>query len=217
MDELRARLHEIQRLLDDDESALRLGQALQASQQEHLQASRELEDAEREVQKQKTKIEQSEASLYSGSVKNPKELQDLQLELASLKRYLVTLEDRQLEAMQAEEDASQRLAGVQRERDSLKEEYAHQAVALNQERATVQKDLDRLRAERQATVADLDPAQLQRYDTLRQERNGVAVVAVKDGACSACGTTLTPSQEQQARSTAQLTDCPTCKRILFAN
>ena len=59
------------------------------------------------VNKQKVKIEQSEASLYSGNVTNPKELQDLQNEAAALKRYLVTLEDRQLEAMLEVETAEQ--------------------------------------------------------------------------------------------------------------
>jgi predicted nucleic acid-binding Zn-ribbon protein len=57
-------------------------------------AQNTLKHAEAEVGRQKVKIEQSESNLYSGNVKNPKELQDLQNEIAALKRYLITLEDR---------------------------------------------------------------------------------------------------------------------------
>ena len=46
-----------------------------------------------------------EKRLYSGTVTNTKELQDLQDEGVALKRRIVALEDRQLEAMIAQEDA----------------------------------------------------------------------------------------------------------------
>ncbi|MGZ9220523.1 MAG: C4-type zinc ribbon domain-containing protein [Anaerolineales bacterium] len=40
---------------------------------------------------------------------------------------------------------------------------------------------------------------------------------MSDGSCAACGTTLTPSQQQIARSTSQLIYCPSCGRILYAD
>ena len=68
-----------------------------------------MKQSEAEVEKQRIKIEQTEASLYGGHVHNPKELQDLQKDVASLKRHLETLEERQLEAMLVVETIRKRL------------------------------------------------------------------------------------------------------------
>jgi len=72
-------------------------------------ASRSAEDM---VDLQRQKIEQTEGSLYGGSVQNPKELQDLQMEAEALKRHLGTLEDRLLEAMLEAEEAELRRASA---------------------------------------------------------------------------------------------------------
>jgi predicted nucleic acid-binding Zn-ribbon protein len=217
MDEIHQRLDKIQQILDNDEASRQVKRALTEAATAFKLAAQQLKLSEQEVEKQKTKIAQSEASLYGGAVKNPKELQDLQLELAALKRHLTTLEDRQLEAMETEEAASQRLQDIQAQNESLQEKLSGQFKILEEERSTKNKDLERLKAERLAAMKSLEPNFLALYDELRQERNGVAVVLVNDGACSACGTTLTPSQQQNARSTTQIMNCPTCGRILFAN
>ena len=88
---------------------------------------------------------------------------------------------------------------------------------MTAEQSELNKDLERLDAERSAALSPLDPSLLTVYDGLRQQKRGLAIAAVSDGACAACGTTLTPAQLQSARSTAQLNNCPTCGRILYAN
>ena len=67
-----------------------------------------LRDIELQVQSTRTKRETTEKRLYSGSVTNPKELNDMQNEIASLKKWLSELEDRTLEAMVEVEDAERR-------------------------------------------------------------------------------------------------------------
>ena len=97
MDEIHARLEEICRILENDEELRQAKEQVAESEANHKLSLHKLKQAETETEKQKVKIEQTEASLYSGNVKNPKELQDLQNESASLKRHLETLEERQLE------------------------------------------------------------------------------------------------------------------------
>ena len=63
----------------------------------HKDAERALKLSESEVEKQQIKIQQTEASLYGGKVHNPKELQDLQKDIVSLKRHLETFSQRQLQ------------------------------------------------------------------------------------------------------------------------
>ena len=217
MDEIRMRLEEIRRIIENDEE-MRQAKAFEAEREAiHKSAEHKLKLAESEVDKQRVKIEQTEASLYSGNVKNPKELQDLQNESASLKRYLGTLEERLLEAMLEEEEAERERQMASREIEKIQARLANQNVTLTKEQSELGKELQRLESERDAALSPLDAKLLQAYGDLREQRRGVAVVEISDGACAACGTTLTPSQRQSARSATQIYNCPTCGRILFAN
>lgn len=217
MDKISARLDEIRRTLENDKELRRAKEQIDETEAAHKLTLQTLKLAEEEVGKQKVKIEQSEASLYSGAVKNPKELQDLQNEAASLKRYLGTLEERQLEAMLEEEAAEQANQTTLHKLEKVRTHLADQNATLTTEQADLNNELERLESERQATLTPLDTSLLGVYEELRQQRRGLAVAEISEGACIACGTTLTPSQNQSARSTTQIYKCPTCGRILFAN
>jgi hypothetical protein len=217
MDEIHMRLEEIRRILENDEELRQAKEQVAEGEAEHKLSLNRLKQAESEAEKQKVKIEQTEANLYSGNVKNPKELQDLQNESASLKRYLETLEERLLEAMLEEEATEQAKDEASGNLEKVQACLANQHIELTTEQDNLNKELQRLESERQAVRSPLDPSLLNAYENLRQQRRGVAVVEVSDGACAACGTTLTPSQRQSARSATQIFNCPTCGRILFAN
>lgn len=217
MDEIRTRLEEIRQTLENDQEMRQAKKQVAETEAMLNLAQHSLNQAEAEVNKQKIKIEQSVSNLYSGNVKNPKELQDLQSEVAALKRHLETLEDRQLEAMLEEETAEQANQAALDKQERVKARLADQNQTLTAEQTELNKDLERLDAERQAALSPLDPDLLTVYDQLRQQKRGLAIAAVSDGACAACGTTLTPAQLQSARSTSQIDHCPTCGRILFAN
>lgn len=216
MDVIRERLEEIRITLENDEDLRKTKDQVTKTETAHKSAQEKLKRAEAEVEKQKVKIEQAEASLYSGNIKNPKELQDLQKESASLKRYLETLEERQLEAMLEEESKEQSEQAALDLLEKVKARLANQNVTLMAEQKDLGKEFERLESERQAALAPLDTGLLTVYDQLRQDRRGLAVAKISDGACVACGTTLTPSQNQNAHSTNQILNCPTCGRILFA-
>jgi len=217
MDEIRTRLDEIRQTIENDDELRRAKHQVAEAEAKLKLAQLALKQAEAEVNKQKVKIEQSEANLYSGNVKNPKELQDLQMELAALKRHLETLEDRQLEAMLEEETADQVEQEALGKLERVKARLADQNQTLTAEQSLLNKELEKLDEERQAALHPLDPSLLTVYDDLRQQKRGLAVAAVSEGACAACGTTLTPAQFQNSRSTSQIYNCPTCGRILYAN
>ena len=99
MDIIDNRLNEIARILDADETLKLAEAAVQQKQQELRQEKLSMQKIDDAVQAQKIKIETSNASLYGGKIQNPKELQDLQNEIISLKKHLAVLEDQELEAM----------------------------------------------------------------------------------------------------------------------
>ncbi len=213
IDQIKARLQTIQHTLEHD-SALSAAQAHHDNAQGALLAAeRSLRHSEGEVTTQKIKLEQAESSLYSGRVQNPKELQDLQKDVTSLKRHLVTLEDRQLDDMIRLEEAQSELESTRASLDAVTARVASQNAALFAERSTLQQHLERANTERQAAHAALDAPNLNLYERLRQKRHGVAVTTVSEGACDSCGAPLPPGLHQQAKT--QLTHCPGCNRILF--
>ncbi len=216
IDKTRNRLEAIRQTLENDEELQRAKTRLAQAETRHQETERTLRQAEAEVQSQHIKIEQSESMLYSGSVQNPKEVQDLQNNVASLKRHLATLEDLQLEAMLTHEEAEHALEAAQAALDIVKARLRDQNHTLAEEQAALNKDQMRLTAERQAILPALKDEARTLYDQLRQSRRGVAVALVNDGTCAACGSTLTPSQQQSVRSSTQITRCPSCGRILYA-
>lgn len=217
IDQTQARLKTIQQTLESDAELRAVAERLTLAENQYREAERVLKLSEAEVDKQRVKIEQSEGSLYSGTVHNPKELQDLQKDVASLKRYLATLEDRQLESMIAAEEAEQALLSARADFERVRARLQEQHQDLTRESESLQRNLERLQAERLAVMADIADQALHTYDRLRREKRGLAISAIADNACEACGTTLTPSQQQTARSMNQLFHCPTCGRILYAN
>ncbi|MDO8752621.1 MAG: C4-type zinc ribbon domain-containing protein [Anaerolineales bacterium] len=217
MDRASAQLDTIRITLENDtelRSALERAETTQTHNQHSLH---EMKNTEADVDSQKIKIEQAESSLYGGTVKNPKELQDLQKDVASLKKYLVTLEERQFEAMLKAETSEADLKIARTELKKIQARLGSEHGKLIEEQSTLATQLERLTDERQAALAPIESNLLQTYEALRQQKRGVAVAEINDNACVSCGTTLNASIQQNARSQKQLVNCPSCGRILFAN
>lgn len=216
LDRARARLAEIERLM--------LGStAVHTARRSHEQALAALrggqaavKDAERDVATQRVKLEGAERSLYGGAVRNPKELQDLQADVESLKRHLATLEDRLLEAMLALEDlesiARQAAETLSHAEAGLLAEHA----SLTAERDQLQARAETLQGEREAALAGVAEKDLALYARLRESMGGKALVLLKDDSCSACGVGLSASECQIVRNSAEPVRCHQCGRILYA-
>jgi uncharacterized protein len=217
IDQIQARLKTIQQTLENDAALRAANEGFASAETRYRDAERVLKLSEAEVEKQRLKIEQTEASLYGGKVHNPKELQDLQKDVASLKRHLETLEERQLEAMIAAETAENELQAAKTDLDRVQSNVKEQNKDLAHEGEMLRKNLEPLNAERQAVVTDIASQALSVYDQLRKQKRGLAITTISENSCEACGTSLTPSLQQNARSASQLFHCPTCGRILYAN
>ena len=217
IDRIQSRLKIIQQTLENDAELRSANDQFMAAEAKLKDAEHVLKQSELEVEKQRIKIQQTEASLYGGLVHNPKELQDLQKDVASLKRHLETLEERQLEAMDLAETVEKELQSANTVLERIKDNRGDQLRELTEESEALNKDLERLFSERSAVMKDLEARAVNIYDQLRKQRRGLAVTTISDGSCTACGTSLTQSLQQSARSTSQLFNCPSCGRILFAN
>ena len=217
IDRLQARLHTIQEILDDDAELRQLNEQAGTIEALYQAAEQALKLAEEDVQSQHIKIEQTQSSLYGAKSHSPKELQDLQNDLASLKRHLVVLEDRQIEAMMASETAEADLQSAQAKLLVGQAGQAEKNKGLRLEQGSLKNDLDRFFVERNAVARVIPPTELALYDQLRQQHRGIAVAVIGDNSCGACGSTLSLAQIQSARSSGQMTLCPSCGRILYGS
>ncbi len=216
IEQVENRLAQIRQTLENDAEARQANSRLAETKENWHKAEQRLRQYEAEAESQRLKIEQHEASLYGGTVQNPKELQDLQNEIAALKRQLAALEDKQLQAMLECEEAEREYASAQAAREVTLARLGAQNKGLNDELVSLERDLQRLYAERQAITTAMPANLLTQYENLRQSRHGRALATVSDNSCDACGTTLTAAIQQAARSPAQIAFCPTCGRILYA-
>lgn len=216
LDRATARLDKIEIALSENKAVRRAQGRIEKAEDQLQEARKNLSRAEQDVQSQRNKIEQTEATLYGGKVRNPKELQDLQNESAALKRYLAVLEDRQLEAMLALDEAEQGYEQAIQELEKVQKEKSGQIAELSEEKTTLLKQVSRLQVEREAAASGIPPDDMQIYTKLRLQRNGVAVAKVTDNTCAACGSTLSAALLQSARSQNELSRCASCGRILYA-
>jgi uncharacterized protein len=216
LDRVRSRLQAIEIALSNDEPLRNAQEKAEKVTQKLQEASKHLGNIEQQVEAQQSKIEETEAALYGGKVSNPKELQDLSNESEALKRYLMVLEERQLEAMLVVEDAEQKQKEALINLERVQAEVIQKNASLVGEQSSLTKDLERQTTERQAIASSIDKDDIDLYENLRAQRSGVAVAKVTERACAACGTTLNAALMQAARSPNHIVRCTTCGRILYS-
>jgi len=216
LDKCRARTEEIDSILKDNSEIFNARTKNDIALKNLERAHKALKVAENNVKSQRLKIEQTDATLYGGKVRNPKELQDLQAESAALKRYLNVLEDRQLEAMIIAEDTDSIYQNTAKTLKEVESGISIQNKNLISERSQILQEIDRMSSERDAAIGTTPSADLKLYNDLRKTRRGLAVAKITDKTCSACGTTLSATTLHSAKSPHQITQCDTCNRILYS-
>jgi len=215
LDQHLARSQEIEAALTDNVLVRKAQAAAQGTEENYGEAKKKLKISEGDVRAQRIKIEHSESMLYSGKVINPKELQDLQNEIAALKRFLIILEDRQLENMLAVDSAQEIHHDRQEKLSQAITQDEKKNAGLVVEKNTIKEESHQLKAHREKQWPLIAVDDLRTYQAVRKKRAGIAVTKVSNRACSACGTTLTEVIFRAARSPSKLIFCDTCDRILY--
>lgn len=211
---LSRRLKEIAASLGESAELKRARKMVIDAETKLAQSRAKMQDLDLEVSSLSQKIETNEKRLYSGRVTNPKELANLQDELASLKRWCDKREEDLLGAMVATEEAEAGLADAQAILAQVSETWHTGQSDLTDEQARLQTRLEGLSKQRASLATAIGPEDVTTYERLRQRKAGYAVAAVKDGICQRCHMNPPTSQVQRARSGRELVFCNNCGRIL---
>jgi predicted nucleic acid-binding Zn-ribbon protein len=158
------------------------------------------------------KLAKESEALYSGRIKNPKELTGLQHEVDALKEKKNGLEDEDLELMEQMEKAESDVSALGQELESLKAEWQGRKKVLSAELESLRASLDGLNADREQALASIGPQAAAMYSELKKQK-GRAVAVVEQGVCRGCGLSLSSAWLQRAR--AELVRCSSCGRFLY--
>jgi len=150
-------------------------------------------------------------------VQTSREHQALLKEIEENKRLVKETEDRLLQFIEQIEQ-------LEAEVTTLENLCAGEQQLLNEEVATVDREIQRIETSKQAVASqrEIESAALQgqylkRYTMLLAKRDGLAVVAVNDNVCQGCYIALPPQQVIEVRKAEKFNLCPTCQRILYYN
>lgn len=204
--------------LDDGAAVRAEAQAARAATDEaaaRLRAAEaSLRDQELQLDTTEAKRRRAEEELYSGRVRNPKELASLQEDVAALTRAREHCEDRLLLLLE-EVDALRREALRTREEAQGAEERLRAHLAYYEAaRSQLDGELAALEAQRRAAAAKVDPALLRKYEAIAAQEGGVGMVEVVSGHCGGCHHTVPPHFVSRVRD-GHVVTCERCHRILY--
>jgi len=169
----------------------------------------------RELESLDSKAKQTENRLYSGNVKNTKEMADLQQALAALGRRREALEEEMLEAMIMVEEAEAERETAVATYNRIKSEWETSQQDLSAEQNELALALGKLMEQSQTLRGRLSADLLSEYDHLSQRNNGQAMALLKLNRCQGCQLTVSANVAKSVQQ-GQLVNCGSCGRILLA-
>ncbi|MCJ7664213.1 MAG: C4-type zinc ribbon domain-containing protein [Desulfobacterales bacterium] len=178
---------------------------------EELEKERVRLEGELEMESERTKRSQ----LKLLEIKTNKEYQALLKEIEMGKEH----------NSQREEDIIRMLDEI----DRLKTDYASTVERAHKERKEIEEEQEKVREQmvtveqnithwhhnREEIVRELDPELLKRYTVLKERRNGIAVVLVKNEGCQGCYVNIPPQMYNEVQKNKEIIVCPNCHRILY--
>ena len=212
---MNARLKEIDRIIAADKEISQANASLVEARGINKSAESVLKDLVDQVKEKKLKRELTQANLFSGKVRNPKELQDLQAETQALDRTIAKLEEEQLQAMMSLEETTNAMRQAENELQKVLDRKSSQNSLLIGEKHKIEAEIPQVDAQRQTLREQLDEATFTIYRNLLKSKAGRAVAEVHDDTCGACGVTVPPADIQAAMSPNAIAYCKTCGRILY--
>ena len=208
-------LKHIESQLGDEAVLVQARRELEMAQQYLAKLEEEQRAVEWEADDLHAKIVPVEKKLYNGSVKNPKELVNLQQEAKYLKAREREREDKALEVMTQVEEEQKKMKLAREGLKRLKKQWEERQNQLLAEQAELQTLIAGSEEKRHTIAARVDPANLEIYEILRKKKQGKAVARVEQGRCHGCRLTLPISDLKQARAGERLVQCSSCGCILY--
>jgi len=171
--------------------------------------------AEADVVPVKERLQRNQKRIQDGTLE-AKALTAMIDEVAHLKTRVATLEDQELDAMEALEQAE---AGVKAAEEALAEVEADLTAAVADRDTTLaraREEMAALRARRAELAGPLPKDLLALYDKVRARYHGVGAASLQGRRCTGCGLEATTADfnAYQAAPADEVVRCTECQRLL---
>jgi predicted nucleic acid-binding Zn-ribbon protein len=198
----------------------RLQELLRAQQERQEEEKRRIEELEKErvamegeLELESERIKRSQLKLLE--IKTNKEYQALLQEIEGGKNRNSQREEEiigMLEQIdQFKADYVSTVERAQKERGAIEDE----TTKVKEQMVKVEQDIAHWYQAREEIVKGLDPEHLKRYNTLKEKRNGIAIVLVKNEGCQGCFVNIPPQMYNEVQQHKKIILCPNCNRILY--
>lgn len=199
-------------------------QALQSSFEEKKQHLAVLEKTSLDLQKQRKdkelelaskeeSIKKLQGQLYT--LKTNKEYQAMLQQINGAKADASVIEDKILGVLDQIDKGKN---DIERERQRLQEEekiFNDQIKNIEARIKEVDGRLAQLDAQRQQIAPEIDPKILSQYEKILVNRDGLAIVTVKNNACQGCNMFVPPQVINLIKMYERIVTCEVCNRILY--
>ena len=175
----------------------------------------EQKKADREVEQVRTRRERDRGRMDSGQVTNPKDLERMQHELVSLERRITTLEDAELEVMEALEEAQQVLDGLGIRAADVDARLAELGGVRDERHQEIDVTLAEVTAARGPATEEMPADLMALYERLREQK-GIGAALLRSRQCGGCQLTIDASELSRIKAAPadDVVRCEECQRIL---
>lgn len=213
LDATTQRLDIVNQELRETDELMGVRQRLEKAREELRAWGTKQRDQELTLSSLEQKKRASEQKLYGGKIRNPKELSELQEEVASLNRRKAVIEDELLETMLMFEESEEEEEQAVESLAAIESEWRATQTRLQSEKESLERKLGDLADLRQQQITIPPAADLAKYKHLRQRKRGRPVALLNGPECQGCMTAVSAARVKEARGDG-LAFCGTCGRIL---
>lgn len=186
--------------------------------EERDRVRREVARLEGDVDAITRRLREVEATMYSGTVTSPRELQAMQADVEQLDRQRRNLEDRELGLMERQEQLDAELAGLEARLAALDTELTRVQGTLAEAEAEIDAALTRERQAREAAASGLPDDLLTTYEQCRsRSSSGVGIARLVGSRCQGCHLTIPATEVARIRTAGAdgpVAHCDNCGAIL---
>jgi predicted nucleic acid-binding Zn-ribbon protein len=183
--------------------------------EQHRTTEKEATDRDLELKALEEKKARFESQLYCGTVRNPRQLSDLQGEVAMLSRQISKVEDRILELMEALESGRSATQTSEARLKELRERLASVRAKHETTDSRLQREIAELEAKREGRASEVGAQLLKRYERIRARQGNLGLVKITGTACPGCRITLPSETVKGLKAGRQDLTCENCGRLLF--
>ena len=178
-----------------------------------LDLQKQRNDGELDLASKDEGIKKLERQLYS--LKTNKEYQAMLQQINDAKADASVIEDKILLLFDQVDKAKN---DIDKEKQRLKEEegvFVGEKKKIETRMKEIDDRLAQLEAQRQQVIPEIEPKILVQYDRILANRDGLAIVSVKDNSCQGCNMHVPPQVINLIKMYERIITCEVCNRMLY--